>query len=73
MPMNKPKALLPFLFVAGVCVVRLLIYAYVGIKDIGNFAFENYMGISLNLVLYLFILFYAYTLASHSGICFSFC
>ena len=60
MLMNKPKALLPFLFVAGVCVVRLLIYAYVGIKDIGNFAFENYMGIFLNLVLYVFFLFYAF-------------
>ena len=54
------KKLLPFLFVAGVCIVRLLIYAYVGVKDIGNFAFENYMGIFLNLVLYVFILFYAF-------------
>ena len=37
MSMNKPKVLLPFLFVAGVCVVRLMIYAYVGVKDIENF------------------------------------
>ena len=48
------------MFVAVVCIVRLLIYAYVGIKGIENFAFENYMSIFLNLVLYVFILFYAF-------------
>ena len=57
---NKPKVLLPFLFVAGACIVRLIIYGYVGIKGIENFVFENYVGIFINLVLYLFILFYAY-------------
>ena len=57
---NKPKVLLPFIFVAGVCIVRLLIYLYVGIEGIANFAWDNYIGILVNLVFYFFILSDAY-------------
>ena len=56
---NKPR-LLPFLLVAGTCILRLIIYIYVAIAGIENFTFENYIGIFLNLVLYLFILLYAH-------------
>ena len=47
---------MPFVFVAAVCIVRLLIYLYVGIAGIGNFAFDNYIGILFNLIFYVFIL-----------------
>ena len=57
---NKPKVLLPFVLVAVVCIVRLLIYLYVGIAGIANFAFDNYIGIIVNLIFYIFILSDAY-------------
>ena len=57
---NKPKVLLPFIFVAGVCIVRLLIYLYVGIEGIANFAWDNYIGILVNMIFYIFILSDAY-------------
>ena len=57
---SKPKVLLPFVFVAVVCIVRLLIYLYVGIAGIENFAFDNYVGVLVNLVFYFFILSDAY-------------
>ena len=56
MSANKTKVLLPFLFVAAACVVRMLIYVYVGIAGIANFAFDNYIGIIVNLIFYIFIL-----------------
>ena len=60
MSANKTKVLLPFLFVAAACVVRMLIYVYVGIAGIANFAFDNYIGIVVNLIFYFFILSDAY-------------
>ena len=60
MLLKNPKVLIPFVFVAVVCLVRLTIYLYVGIMGLDNFVLENYAAIYINLVLYLFILFYAY-------------
>ena len=57
---NKPKVLLPFLFVAAVCIVRVIIYVYVGAKGIGNFVLKNYTGIFINLLFYLSFLSDAY-------------
>ena len=57
---NKPKILLPFIIVAVACIIRLIIYLYVGIAGIENFAFDNYVGILVNLVFYFFILSDAY-------------
>ena len=53
---NKPKVLLPFVFVATICIIRLLIYVYVGIVGIENFVIKHYIGIIINLVFYFFIL-----------------
>ena len=60
MSINKPKVVLPFLFVTVPCIVRLIIYGYVGIKGIENFIFANYIGIFINLIFYLSILSCAY-------------
>ena len=56
MSANKPKVLLPFILVAVACILRLIIYLYVGIAGIENFVTEHYIGIIINLVFYFFIL-----------------
>ena len=60
MSANKPKVLLPFLLVAVACILRLIVYVYVGIAGIENFVLEHYIGILVNLVFYFFILSDAY-------------
>ena len=57
---NKSKVLLPFSLVALACALRLIIYAYVGIEGIANFALDNYVDIVVNLIFYIFILSDAY-------------
>ena len=60
MSVNKSKVLLPFSLVALACALRLIIYAYVGIEGIANFAWDNYIGILVNMAFYIFILSDAY-------------
>ena len=60
MSVDKPERSLPFILVATACILRLMIYAYVGIEGIANFAWDNYIGILVNMAFYIFILSDAY-------------
>ena len=53
---DKHKVSLPFLLVAFTCILRVLIYLYVGIAGAGNFVLEHYVGILVNVIFYTFIL-----------------